>query len=399
MKISIIGINFYPEDTAIGLYSTQMAEYLSQHGHEISVVCGFPYYPQWQVRENYRKKPLFYTEHYNNITLYRYKQYVPKKPTFLKRIFHLCDFTLGSLFNIRKIYSADIVIAVIPFTTSAWLGYLLAKKTKAKLWLHIQDFEFDAVYETGLISKNSSLFTLLFKIEKWLFSKADIISTISYKMLHKLSSKTSSPTYYFPNWIDATLINPQIASLHPFMQKNRTNILYSGNIGEKQDWDCFVDAVKNSLHLNFHWIVVGDGSKKSWLKEVLQSFPHISFYDPIPFNELNNLLCSADIHILFQKNEVVDTVMPSKILGMLASSKPVLVTGHSESETKTIIECANAGFYLDNNTTATILDKLLTLSYASDTKKARDYVLQTFSAHNILHSFNQQLHLLKESSC
>ncbi|HIP33818.1 MAG TPA: colanic acid biosynthesis glycosyltransferase WcaI, partial [Bacteroidia bacterium] len=42
MKITIIGLNYYPEDTAIGLYTTQLAEYLSHNNFKVEVITGFP---------------------------------------------------------------------------------------------------------------------------------------------------------------------------------------------------------------------------------------------------------------------------------------------------------------------------------------------------------------------
>ena len=37
-KITIIGINFYPEDTSTGLYTTKMAEFLQENGFNVSVM-------------------------------------------------------------------------------------------------------------------------------------------------------------------------------------------------------------------------------------------------------------------------------------------------------------------------------------------------------------------------
>lgn len=103
-RVVIIGINYYPEDSAIGLYTTQLAEYLTKNGFKVSIITGFPYYPQWKIRPEYKGKPIFYKETLNNnIDVYRYKQYVPKNPTFFTRIIHLVDFTIGSFFNIIKI--------------------------------------------------------------------------------------------------------------------------------------------------------------------------------------------------------------------------------------------------------------------------------------------------------
>ena len=113
--ITFIGINFYPEDTAIGIYSTQMVEFLIQSGYKVNVITGFPYYPQWKIKEDYQNKPTFFTEIIEGVIVYRYKQYVPKKPTFLKRIIHLLDFTIGSFINSFKIKQTDLVIAIVPF--------------------------------------------------------------------------------------------------------------------------------------------------------------------------------------------------------------------------------------------------------------------------------------------
>ena len=54
-NITIIGINFYPEDSSTGLYSTQMAEYLSKR-HNVDIITGFPYYPEWEIRKEYQNK-------------------------------------------------------------------------------------------------------------------------------------------------------------------------------------------------------------------------------------------------------------------------------------------------------------------------------------------------------
>ena len=51
--------------------------------------------------------------------------------------------------NLFKVKKCDVVISIVPFTTSVLLGYLHKKRFKAKLWTHIQDFEFDAALQTG----------------------------------------------------------------------------------------------------------------------------------------------------------------------------------------------------------------------------------------------------------
>ncbi len=53
MKILVYGINYSPELTGIGKYTGEMVEWLAAQGHEVRVITAPPYYPQWQVGENY----------------------------------------------------------------------------------------------------------------------------------------------------------------------------------------------------------------------------------------------------------------------------------------------------------------------------------------------------------
>ena len=59
-KITIIGINYYPEDTAIGLYTSQLAAYYHSQNIEVTILTGFPYYPAWEINSEYKSKSKFY---------------------------------------------------------------------------------------------------------------------------------------------------------------------------------------------------------------------------------------------------------------------------------------------------------------------------------------------------
>ncbi|WP_299208249.1 WcaI family glycosyltransferase [uncultured Dokdonia sp.] len=398
--ITLIGLNFYPESTAIGLYSTQLAQYLEDHNIQLDVITAFPYYPQWKIASDYQDKPSYLKEELGTINLYRYKQYVPANPTFFKRIIHILSFTWGSFWNLWKIKECDIVISIVPFTSATLLGYIQKKRFKAKSWIHIQDFEFDAAFQSGLTKsgeqKGGVVYRFLMWIEKSLFSKADKVSTISHTMIEKLKKKTTAPTYFLPNWIDEKQINPAFAKAHPYLTSQKFKILYSGNIGDKQDWDFFLKFAKAIDEKQFEIIIVGDGSKRVWLEEEIKSYSGITLYPPVPYEELSDLLCSADVHILFQKPEVVDTVMPSKILGMMASAKPSIITGHPQSEVATSMSLSQGGYYSSEKEVHTVINQLDALANSPEVSKkmgikARDYVVSNFAKNQILDSFLKEL--------
>ncbi|NNC44665.1 MAG: WcaI family glycosyltransferase [Winogradskyella sp.] len=399
-KITLISAYFYPEDTAIGLYNTQMVKALESNGHEVSVITGFPCYPQWEIWDAYKTKPTFFSEYIGKTKVYRYKQYVPKTPSFLKRIVLLLDFTMGSFFNVFKIKDCDIVISVVPHSSTMLLGWILKKRKSAKLWHHVQDFEFDAAKQSGISKRtnivSNTFYGLLFKIESFLLNRADINSTISYKMIEKLEQKSSVATFYFPNWIDADKIDPAKSHTHPYLTAKTLKILYSGNIGDKQDWNFFIAFAEALKDKDAEIIIVGDGAKKEWLCKNIEGLDNTTYYPPVEYNELNDLLCSADLHVLFQKDDVVDSVMPSKLLGMMASATPSLITGNAESEVKKILDESQGGLYIsDQNLEKCVayVDHLMsskTTSVATG-EKARDYIIDKFSINKVLPSFMSKL--------
>ena len=56
MRILVLGINYWPEETGIAVFNTGRCEYLAAQGHQVTMCTGFPYYPQWRVPEEYRRK-------------------------------------------------------------------------------------------------------------------------------------------------------------------------------------------------------------------------------------------------------------------------------------------------------------------------------------------------------
>jgi colanic acid biosynthesis glycosyl transferase WcaI len=397
--ITFIGLNYAPEDTAIGLYSTQMVRALTQAGAHVNVVTAMPYYPQWKIQAPYDKSANYVKEIQRDIAVYRYKQYVPSTPTFLKRIVHILSFTYGSWRNLKKIDQSDLVISIIPFTTSAYLGNLHAKKHKAPHWIHIQDFEFDAALQSGVSgSGKKNIFKQLFKIEGAIFKKATAVSTISHLMVKKLQLKTNTPSFYLPNWIEPKRFEDIKPNRHRFFSEGKFQLLYSGNIGDKQDWEFFSAFAKALPTQLYDIVIVGDGSKKQWLQANVKQ-ENIYYHDPIPYTDLPQLLCSADAHFLFQKNQVIDTVMPSKLLGMMASGKPSLIIGNPASEVRNVIEDSHGGVYLTGNH----VDQALKIveEWRVDVElrdllgaQAKSYVLQNFSKTQILTKWINKLHTM-----
>ena len=399
-NITIVTANFHPEDTAIGLYTTQFAEYLAVD-NKVTVLTGFPYYPQWKIYSEYQQKENTVIEYHNSIKIIRSKQFVPEKVTLFKRLKMIFSFVWGTFNNKSKIKECDVVICLVPFTFSIFTAHKLAKQTKAKLWIHIQDFEFDLAFESGIFKKSSLISYItqktVYTIEKFLLNKANVISSISNQMMQKISEKSKNKDiFYFPNWISKENINPEVATKHPYFSDNKFSLLYSGNIGEKQDWDLFLSvAIQLQNNSNIEIIIVGNGGYLNTLKERCKILNNVTFHELVPYDELNNLLCSASLHFLFQKNEVLDTLMPSKLLGMMASTRPCLVTGNPKSEVAKVLT-PDCGFYVSNPTTEIICEIIHRISQKEiDSHQigvnARKKIIDQFSDTEVLARFKDKI--------
>lgn len=338
MRILICGLNYSPELTGIGKFTGEMAEWLATQGHQVRVVTAPPYYPRWRVVDGYANR--WGREEINGVSIWRCPLWVPDKPSGLKRLIHLASFALSSfpvmLMQLR--WKPEVVMAIEPPLMCAPAALLLSRLAGAKAWLHIQDFEVDAAFELGIL-KSQSLRKAVLHVERWLMRRFDRVSTISGRMVEVLMGKGVAPgkSEYFPNWVDLQIIFP-LEQGSPLRREldipaDRCLALYSGNMGEKQGLEIILEAADKLVsHPEILFVMSGEGATKTRLFEAYRHLTNVMWLPLQPLERLNGLLNMADIHLLPQRADVADLVMPSKLTGMLASGRPVLATAHAGTQ-------------------------------------------------------------------
>jgi len=341
MKILLYGINFEPELTGIGKYTGEMARWLAAAGHEVRVVTAPPYYPEWAVRAPYRAGR-YLREDWHGVTVYRTPLWVPKRVSGLKRLIHLASFALSSapvLFSQWR-WKPDVVWITEPplFCTPAALG--LSRLSGALSWLHVQDYEVDAAFALGVL-KGERVKGWVASAERWLMRRFDRVSTISQRMLARAADKgvEASRLVALPNWANIDAIQPLS---RPSRYRELLGIgehevvaLYSGNMGGKQGLEILADC---ALALDtLHFVFCGSGPGREILMARCAGLRHVRFLDLQPVEQLGELLGLADIHLLPQRADAADLVMPSKLTGMLSSGRPVVATAHEGTELATVV--------------------------------------------------------------
>jgi colanic acid biosynthesis glycosyl transferase WcaI len=175
----------------------------------------------------------------------------------------------------------------------------------------------------------------------------DRVSSISPRMMRKLLRKgvDRSRIGYFPNWVDTALIKP-IARENSLRQElgipaNTAVCLYSGNMGEKQGLEVLVDVARKFVGSRSPlFLVCGDGAAKARTIAAATGLDNIRFLPLQPLRRLNELLGLADIHLLPQRIDAEDLVMPSKLTAILASGRPVVASARPGSD---VAHAAGAG--------------------------------------------------------
>jgi colanic acid biosynthesis glycosyl transferase WcaI len=354
MKILIQSLNFYPELTGIGKYSGEMAFWLASKGHDVRVITTPPYYPAWKIRPEY-KKYVWGREEYRDVSIWRCPIWVPVQPTGITRIIHLLSFALTSLpVMIAQIFwRPNVIVTIEPPLFSAPAALVAAYLCGAKSVLHIQDYEVDAAFELGLL-RGDRLKKLVLNFEKYLLKNFDLVSTISARMLERALSKglISANVYLFQNWADTPLasksqLSPGESNFH-YRKKlgipeNAVIALYSGNMGAKQGLEILGEVAKkfqerDALLPPVYFIFCGEGVSRRALEQQCQSLNFVLFLDLQPAESLGEFLAMADIHLLPQRADAADLVMPSKLTGMLASGRPVLACANSGTEVAGIVQ-------------------------------------------------------------
>jgi putative colanic acid biosynthesis glycosyltransferase WcaI len=403
MRILVHSIFYRPELTGVAKYTAEMCEWLVARGHEAEVVCPPPYYPQWSVAAPYRQWR-YQRETLNGVRITRCPLWLPRTPGGLKRILYSISFMLSSWFAIavRAFRRPDVVFVLEPSFLNVIPCLLLARVTGATSWLHIQDFEIDIAFDLGQL-RQPWLRSTLQRFESWMMRRFDVVSTISQPMAAKARAKgvTGSQFVFFPDWVDTNVIFPMNCpgSLRSELgiASDQVVALFSGTLGTKQGIETIIAAAKRlheSTDSQIAFVICGEGPAASRLRSQAAELPNVRFIPLQPASRLNDLLNSADIHLLPQVPEVADSVLPSKVLGMLASGRPIIATVGAQSEIARLV--GKSGLFVAPGDSSALCDAIRELAADAGRRsrmgaEARRIAVGSLHSEVILRDFETEL--------
>lgn len=392
MKILVHQIFYRPEPIGAGTYAGEMCEWLARKGHSTRVVCPPPYYPFWKVQPPY-KAGAYRSEIIAGVAVFRCPIWAPSRPRGWKRLLHTISFMVSSApVMFREILMRpDVVLVVEPSFLNALSSLLFAKCSGALAWLHVQDFELDLAFDLQQF-RSPRVHGWVRAFESWVMKRFDVVSTISSRMLERLDDKgISEPRrVLFPNWVDTSFIYP----LHePAHSGGKVIALYSGSAGAKQGLDVLIDAARLlQEQANIEIVICASGTES--LRDRALGLANVRFLPLQPRESLNELLNSAGIHLLPQNPSAADLVMPSKLLGMAASGRPIIATAEPETEIANVV--SSCGIVVRPGDPAALASAIMELAADPDRcrelgRRARAVALAAWEMNTVLTAFEREL--------
>ena len=183
--------------------------------------------------------------------------------------------------------------------------------------------------------------------------RAERVVAIGGRMRERLIAKGASParTSVIPNWVDTEQLLPQPhenawADEHDLAGK--FVVMHSGNVGHAQNLDALVRSATFLRDLeNLRIVIVGGGARRRELVELARVLEvlgePVTFLNYQPRARLSESLSAAHVHVVGLAPGLSGYVVPSRLYGILAVGRPVIVAADDESETAEVVREVGAG--------------------------------------------------------
>ena len=243
--------------------------------------------------------------------------------------------------------------AVLCMTDPPMLGDValaVARRFRAPLVVVSQDVFPEVAVELERLT-NDALVALLRVLTRFYLRRADRVVAIGDTMRRRLELKGTphERLAVIPNWVDVSAITPQPrdnawSREHDLV--GRFVVMHSGNVGHAQDLDSLVRATTFLRDLeDLRVVVVGFGARYDETIGLAQRLEAdaVRFLPYQPREVLPLSLSSADLHFVGLGRGLSGYVVPSRVYGILATARPLLVAADAESETAQLVEAAGCG--------------------------------------------------------
>src|SRR5262249_23296624 len=202
--------------------------------------------------------------------------------------------------------------------------------------------------------ENPVLVGVLRQLVQLYLKRADRVVAIGETMRQRLEAKGAphDRLRVIPNWIDTTAITPRE---HENEWKIRQGlegafvVMHSGNVGHAQDLDVLVRATTFLRDLDdLRVVIVGFGARHAEIQSLAARLEadKVRFLPYQPREVLPLSLAAGNLHFVGLARGLSGYVVPSRLYGILAAGRPVIVSADPDSETAQVVSAVGCGVVL-----------------------------------------------------
>lgn len=345
--IWVVSELYYPEETSTGYFLTRIAEGLAAL-YKVGVLCSQPTYSsKGQI------SPV--NEVRNRVTIYRCWSTTFNKDALPLRVVNVVTIALSVFLNALRRFRKDNIIIVVtnpPLLPFVVLLASIFRRTKYCLIIH--DVYPEVLSAVGIVKPNSFIFCLIDWLTYQIYKRAVCTVVLGRDMAKLVKKKlcfNDNSLLIIPNWADVDFIRPREREAHPFLKKlgisEKFVIQFSGNIGRTHGIDHLICcAEKFSRDSTTHFLFIGFGGKKNWLKHQVEkkALSNVTIMDYRPREKLPLSLTACDIAIISFVHGMSGVSVPSRMYNIMAAGKPIIAIADSKSELSRVVAEENIGW-------------------------------------------------------
>jgi colanic acid biosynthesis glycosyl transferase WcaI len=363
VHVTILALNYQPEETGIAPYTSALATSLAGRGHRVTVITTHPHYPEWKIRDGHGGWSRSETS--SNVTVRRLHHYVPRSAHGIRRL--VSEISFGVRVVLARWGRPEVVVMVSPalFASAMAMGRARWGFRRPAVGLWVQD-----LYTLGVKEAQSSSNTtaaIIGAIERWTIRKADGVVVIHNRFrlyVTRAQSAISDKVTVIRNWTHLDLdteVDVPASRARLGWDDDEIVILHAGAQGLKQDLGNVVRAARmaDDLSLPVRFVLMGDGSQRGSLEEEAAGVVRIEFIPPLPRAEFQEALKSADILLVNEKKGLNEMAVPSKLTSYFNSGRPVVAATDAGSVTAEEIVASGAGLRVEPGEPSALLEAVL----------------------------------------
>ena len=331
MKVLIVSQYFWPEYFRVN----DLVIELKTKGIEIEILTSYPNYPGGIIFEDFKKNPNKY-KFYNGCKIYRVPQFSRRKGTLTNLTLNYISFVISSLFfslfNLRKKnYDYVFTFATSPIIV-AITSILISKINNSKHILWVLDLWPNVLDDLNIFKRGSFFYKLCESLVKYIYKNTFLIlcQSLTYKRkINSLDESFKQKTFYFPSWPEEVkeFKDTKISKIDKnIFSKDKYNLLFTGNIGDAQNFGLILELIKISRN-EINWIIAGKGRRFDVLEKSKRenNLENLKLLGLLKFEELQKYVELSDaLLITLKPGDAFDATIPGKFQTYLSYKKRLI---------------------------------------------------------------------------